>query len=105
MREAPAGFRRTQGMRRAASDTRVSPPKGDVFLFCIATFDTTHMALRFEKLCRAAGYDTRIVPVPRELSSSCGLACRYPCDQEARIREVVASGHVDVASYHRPGEK
>ena len=100
MREAPAGFRRTQGMRRAASDTRASPPKGDVFLFCIATFDTTHMALRFEKLCRAAGYDTRIVPVPRELSSSCGLACRYPCDRRGDVERLAAEHSIDVAGYH-----
>lgn len=70
-------------------------------MHCIATFDTTHMALRFEKLCRAAGLDVRIVPVPRELSSSCGLACRYPCDTEDRVRSIAETGHTDVASYHR----
>ncbi|MDD4160381.1 MAG: DUF3343 domain-containing protein, partial [Synergistaceae bacterium] len=33
---------------------------------CIATFDTTHMALFFEKSCRSAGMNVKIVPVPRE---------------------------------------
>jgi len=74
------------------------------FMHCIATFDTTHMALRFEKLCRADGVGARIVPVPRELSASCGLACRYPCDQEERVKALAASGHIDGVTYHRPKE-
>ena len=41
---------------------------------CIATFDTTHMALYFEKACRAEGLSVKIVPVPRSISASCGLA-------------------------------
>lgn len=31
---------------------------------CIATFDTTHMALFFEKSCRSVGLKVKIVPVP-----------------------------------------
>ena len=31
---------------------------------CLATFDTTHMALFFEKACRAEGLSVKIVPVP-----------------------------------------
>ena len=52
---------------------------------CLATFDVTSMALMFEKQCRRAGFDVRIVPVPRQISASCGLACSYPCDRESEI--------------------
>ena len=48
---------------------------------CLATFDTTHMALFFEKACRASGLDVKIIPVPRQISASCGLACSYPCGE------------------------
>lgn len=68
---------------------------------CIATFDTTHMALRFEKACRQAGLHVKIVPVPRQLSASCGLACRFPCDAEKQVRSIAETNQVDVVDFHR----
>lgn len=67
---------------------------------CMATFDTTHMSLKFEKKCRAAGLDVRIIPVPRELSSSCGFACRYPCDKKDEVERIVDEYSIDVAGHH-----
>ncbi len=67
---------------------------------CLATFDTTHMALLFEKACRSRGLAARIVPVPRELSASCGLACTYPCESEATVEEICREKKVEVAGFH-----
>lgn len=68
---------------------------------CIATFDTTHMAILFERTMRSHSLKVKIVPVPRALSSSCGLACRYPCEEEDKVRTLAMEHHVDVAGYHR----
>jgi len=68
---------------------------------CIATFDTTHMALFFERSCRGAGLDVRIIPVPRALSSSCGLACSYPCADDETVRSIAAQNGIEVSDYHR----
>lgn len=68
---------------------------------CIATFDTTHMALFFEKSCRSVGLKVKIVPVPREISSSCGLACSYPCEDEEKVRSIAAEIAIEVSDYHR----
>lgn len=70
---------------------------------CLTTFDTTHMALRFEKVCRQAGLAVKIVPVPRELSASCGLACCYPCQAEKTVESLVKEHQIDVLGYHRLG--
>lgn len=67
---------------------------------CIATFDTTHMALRFEKICRNAGYNVRIIPVPRDLSASCGFACNFPCSELELLRELAAEARVEIAAIH-----
>lgn len=69
-------------------------------MFCLATFETTHMALKFEKNCRKNGLDVRIIPVPRELSSSCGFACSFDCDKKNIVDEIVATSHIDVAGFH-----
>lgn len=68
---------------------------------CLATFDTTHMALFFEKACRASGLDVKIIPVPRQISASCGLACSYPCGERGRVEAVVAEKAIEVAEYHK----
>ncbi|MDL2297871.1 DUF3343 domain-containing protein [Synergistaceae bacterium OttesenSCG-928-D05] len=68
---------------------------------CLATFDTTHMALMFENICRTAGYASRVIPVPREVSASCGLACSYPCGDEDAIRKLAGDRNIDVAGYYK----
>ena len=67
---------------------------------CLATFETTHMALLFEKTCRGAGLAVRIVPVPRKLSSSCGLACRYPCESRDEVERLAREHALDVEGYY-----
>ena len=42
----------------------------------IVTFYTTSAAMAAEKACEQAGLPGRIIPVPRELTSDCGLVCR-----------------------------
>lgn len=67
---------------------------------CLATFETTHMALKFEKKCREHGLEVRISPVPRELSSSCGFACSYPCDARKDVDKIAQDEHVEIAGHH-----
>ena len=54
----------------------------------------------FERTCRASGINARIAPVPRKLSSSCGLACEYPCDLRDKVEEIAAGKKIQVAGYH-----
>ena len=68
---------------------------------CLATFDVTSMALMFEKQCCSAGFDVRIVPVPRQISASCGLACSYPCDRESEIMQLCEKGRIEISGTHR----
>jgi len=71
-------------------------------LHCFATFETTHMAILFEKSCKKAGLSVRIVPVPRDISASCGLACRFSLEEEKLVREVATANSIDVLQYHLP---
>lgn len=69
---------------------------------CIATFDTTHMAILFEKTCKKDGLSVKIVPVPRNISASCGLACRFRIEDERRVRELASGNSIEVLEYHLP---
>ena len=69
-------------------------------LSCLATFKTTSMALLFERSCREAGIGARIAPVPRRLSSSCGLACEFPCEERTKAEALAAERKIEVAAVH-----
>jgi hypothetical protein len=69
-------------------------------LTCLATFKTTSMALLFERACRSAGIGARITPVPRKLSSSCGLACEFPCEKQDEAESVARQNKIEIAGFH-----
>lgn len=53
--------------------------------FAIATFHSTHSVLKAEKLLQAAGLSgIRLVPVPSQISSDCGVSVRFPATDAAR---------------------
>ena len=58
----------------------------------ILTFRTTTDAMTMEKACRQNGIPGRMIPVPREISASCGLAWRIDAEDftlyEEKIREL-----------------
>ncbi len=51
---------------------------------CIMTFHTTYHALNFEKALKREGIEVKLIPVPRDLSSSCGSAARFSLDDREK---------------------
>ena len=49
----------------------------------IATFFSHFGAMSFKKKCEKEGYPATIMPVPRNLSSSCGTCVRFALPFEA----------------------
>lgn len=70
----------------------------------IATFYSHFGAIRCKKLCKAQGLSTRAMPVPRNLSSSCGTCVRWegeipaaiPTEETEQIVRVTPSGYETV---------
>ncbi|MGI6603601.1 MAG: DUF3343 domain-containing protein [bacterium] len=44
--------------------------------YLVLTFPTTYAALRFDSVFKESALTFQLIPVPREISSSCGLAAR-----------------------------
>lgn len=51
----------------------------------VITFHTTTEAMTMEQVCKAAGADGRIIPVPRSITAGCGLAWCASTDSEAAL--------------------
>ena len=53
--------------------------------FAVATFHSTHAVLKAEKLLKDAGLaGVRLVPVPSQVSSDCGVTVRFAAADAAR---------------------
>lgn len=64
----------------------------------VVLFHTTSSALRAEKVLQRAGLTVKLIPTPREFSSDCGLALRFPWAQVEQARAALAAGRVEVAA-------
>jgi len=67
---------------------------------CIITFFTVHQALRAEKVLMEAGFAISMIPVPREISSDCGVALEIPDGEETRIKSMLEENRVTLEGFH-----
>ncbi len=67
----------------------------------VATFDTTHNALRFEKTLKQNEIALTVMPVPREISASCGLAVKFGQQDIDKVKELVGNNEINVKSYYQ----
>lgn len=70
-------------------------PEGKEGIYSVVLFYSVSGALRAERLIKEAGITCKLIPVPRHLSSDCGLCLRFRTEDEERIREVL-KGKVEV---------
>lgn len=61
----------------------------------VVLFHTTSAALRAEKTLLASQLSVRLIPTPRELSSDCGMALRFPWGTAAQVRSLLETARVD----------
>lgn len=65
----------------------------------ILVYSTSH-AIRAEKILHQAGIDSKLIPVPRNLSSNCGVCLRIdPADAEA-AEEALEEAGMEIEGVH-----
>jgi len=74
--------------------------------FGVATFHSTHAVMRAEKILKEAGLEeVRLIPVPRQVSSDCGVTVRFLLSDLERARELLMALEEDLEGIHtRTGE-
>lgn len=67
--------------------------------YAVILVDSTSLAMRIEKILKMEGLPYKLIPVPRHLSSDCGICVRiYKQDSEA-IKALLTEHQLDVLSY------
>ena len=69
----------------------------------VVLFASTHFALRAEKLAKEKGLEVKLIPVPRHLSSDCGVCLRFSWNQKREIEETLNQASVPMEGIHCGG--
>ncbi len=63
---------------------------------CIITFHTIADAMHMESLAREAGIAGRLIPVPRELSSGCGISWASEAGEKKSLEDLIKENDLDI---------
>ena len=67
---------------------------GEKRLWLIVTFPSTTEAILMEQTCRMQELPSRLIPVPRSISASCGMAWRAPTDSRSSLEQAIAAAGI-----------
>jgi hypothetical protein len=59
--------------------------------YLIALFDSVSHAIKAEKILKKAGIPHKIIPVPRQVSSDCGICVRILPDQKGAFIQAIGT--------------
>ncbi|NLM43811.1 MAG: DUF3343 domain-containing protein [Clostridiales bacterium] len=68
---------------------------------CIITFNSTHHALAFEKAANDDNIKIIILPVPRSIAASCGLAVKFNQIDLKSIEALIKEKSLNYAGIYR----
>lgn len=68
--------------------------------YCVVTFHVTQHALIFENLMKEKNISVKLMPVPRQVSSSCGTAGKIPCELEQDIKKLCMEKDIPIDGFH-----
>lgn len=63
--------------------------------YCVLLFQSVSQALLAEKVLKREGLPHKVVPVPRQISSDCGVCIRFEPGERDRIATALA-GKVEI---------
>jgi hypothetical protein len=71
----------------------------------VLLFPSVHFALQAEKELQGKGFPFRLVPVPRHVSSDCGVCLRISWPDKGEILEILKKAGVKIEGVHPLPEK
>ena len=64
---------------------------------CVAIFHSIHRVMKAEKILKAGQLEVLLIPVPRQLSSDCGLAIRFSQAQRVEFEKALEGAGLAIA--------
>ena len=67
----------------------------------VAIFHSIHRVLKAEKVLKQASVDFLLIPVPRQLTSDCGLALRFSPETREQLLQVLSEANLSPVELHQ----
>lgn len=64
--------------------------------YSVVLFFSISGALRAEKLLKAQALSIKLIPVPRQLSSDCGVCIRFERECESAVTQILARHDLEI---------
>jgi hypothetical protein len=64
--------------------------------YSVVLFHSITGALQAEKRLKKKGIATKLIPVPRQLSSDCGVCLRFERKDEVEVRRALEEERIDI---------
>lgn len=69
--------------------------------FVLFTFYSTHLALEFEKTLKSEDLFVKLIPVPRKISSSCGLAGKIDEEEISQVKNICEKNKIEYEDIYK----
>jgi hypothetical protein len=70
-------------------------PKPD---YGIVLFETTQAVIKAEKVLNKAGVKIKLIPVPRHISTNCGISIRFELSLTDKIKSILSDNNISYAN-------
>lgn len=69
---------------------------------CIGVFSSIHFVLRAQKLLEKCGVKVETIPVPRQISSDCGVAISFKAADIAQVKDLLKGKNARLEGIYKP---
>jgi hypothetical protein len=67
----------------------------------VVVFYSTSWALKAEKVAKEGGFEVKLIPTPRQVSSDCGTALRFRWEDREALLALLESKGVRIEGVHK----
>ncbi|MCX5707919.1 MAG: DUF3343 domain-containing protein [Candidatus Omnitrophica bacterium] len=67
---------------------------------CVITFSAVYHALKAEKHFKGLGFKVKLIPVPRQISSNCGIALEFNFRDRERLAAVIQGARLAIENIY-----
>lgn len=64
--------------------------------YLIITFNTTADAMALEDIFKQNNMSGRLIPIPRQLSSGCGMAYRINIEAKEKVTDIIKQNNLNI---------
>lgn len=74
-------------------------------IYCVITFESVGEAMLFEKKMKNSNISLKLIPAPREVSASCGIAAKVDCHLKDEILSICDKLKIEFENFYELQKK